>query len=450
MAGRRRTALDAVAALLARTLTGIFFRQVTVLDARRLPRDRPLVVVANHENSFVDAVLLAGFLGVRPRFLAKSTLFSHPVIAPLLALAGALPVHRRQDEGADPSRNVDTFARCHDELARGGAVMLFPEGASHNRPHRLPLKTGAARIALEAEALKGPLGLRVVPVGLIYDDKGTFRSRVIVQVGPPIDPAPETAAFGADATSAVRQLTERIALALGEVTLNHASWEEARLVGRASALLAQAAPGRAPTLAEVWPVRQRVWRAYDALRRRDSARADALARDVARYEQALTRSGVDPDDVLLAASPTAADGPALRSSVRLALSAPLALAGFVLNVIPYQVIDTIARRATRTPDEPATYKVLGALVFLPLTWITAAAIVWAAAGPLAGVATALAAPVTGYVALRWMERLHDWRARRRRRRLGPRDPWIAALAQQRRELQAVLGELLEAPVEVSG
>jgi hypothetical protein len=154
--------------------------------------------------------------------------------------------------------------------------------------------------------------------------------------------------------------------------------------------------------------------------------------------------------VLLAASPAAAAGPTLRSSARLALTGPLALAGFVLNVVPYQVIDTIARRATRTPDEPATYKVVGALVFFPLTWMTAAAVVWAAAGPLAAVATALAAPVTGYVALRWMERFHEWRARRRRRRLGPRDPWIAALAQQRQELQAALGELLEAPLEVTG
>ena len=70
-------------------------------------------------------------------------------------------------------------------------MALFPEGHSHNEPRRLPLKTGAARIALETEARHGPLGLKIVPVGLTYDEKGKFRSRVLVRVGDPIDPAPE-------------------------------------------------------------------------------------------------------------------------------------------------------------------------------------------------------------------------------------------------------------------
>jgi glycerol-3-phosphate O-acyltransferase / dihydroxyacetone phosphate acyltransferase len=192
-----RTSLDGAVALLARAVARIFFRHVEVFDGARIPRGHPLVVVANHENNLMDPLLLAGFLGLRPRFLAKSTLWSHPVVAPLLLLAGALPVHRRQDAGADLARNRDTFARCHDALARGAAVALFPEGTSHNRPHRLPLKTGAARIALEAEVRHGPLGLSILPVGIVYDDKARFRSRAIVQVGPPLDPAPEAAAYAA-------------------------------------------------------------------------------------------------------------------------------------------------------------------------------------------------------------------------------------------------------------
>ena len=92
-----------------------------------------------------------GFVGRRPRFLAKSTLWSHPVVAPLLIFIGAVPVYRRRD-GAPVARNLETFARCREVLAAGGTVALFPEGGSHNEPAPLPLKTGAARIALETEA----------------------------------------------------------------------------------------------------------------------------------------------------------------------------------------------------------------------------------------------------------------------------------------------------------
>jgi len=444
MPARVRASLDAAVALLSRAVARVFFRQVEVFDAERVPRGHPLVVVANHENNIVDPLLLAGFLGVRPRFLAKHTLWSHPVVAPLLLVAGALPVYRRQDPGSKVSRNRDTFARCHAELSRGAAVALFPEGTSHNRPHRLPLKTGAARIALEAEVRHGPLGLRILPVGLVYEDKSRFRSRVIVQVGPPLDPGPEAALYPVDPGASVRALTSRIADALAEVTLNHASWEEARLVGRASALLAESPAERPPTFAEVWPVRQRVWRTYRELRREDRARADRFAREVSRYEQALGARGLTAEDATPAGTSATEPAARWRSPAALLASAPLAAAGVVLNLVPYRFIDWIARHATHTPDQPATYKVLGALIFLPLAWTAQAALAWTLAGAAAGLGTGLAAPVTGYVALLWIERFREVRARARRRYLASRADGMTALSQQRTELRDSMRELLRA------
>src|SRR5262245_896872 len=82
--GLLRRAVDVATAGLARLLLRIFFREVEVAGADRIPRGVPLVIVANHMNSLVDPILLLGFSGARPRFLAKSTLWSHPVVAPLL------------------------------------------------------------------------------------------------------------------------------------------------------------------------------------------------------------------------------------------------------------------------------------------------------------------------------------------------------------------------------
>ena len=181
--------------------------------AGRIPRDRPLVLVANHVNGLIDPLLLIGplpDLPAPPRFLAKSTLWKNPLVRPFLELAGAIPVYRRQDEGADPAKNADTFARCHELLAKGGALALFPEGTSHSDPALKPLKTGAARIVLEAERKFPGIGTRIVPVGLLFDAKQTFRSRVLVQVGEPIDPAPEIALGAQDPIAAARALTARI------------------------------------------------------------------------------------------------------------------------------------------------------------------------------------------------------------------------------------------------
>ena len=117
-----RALLDPVASSLARVMAGVFFRSIEVSGAERIPRGGPLLIVANHVNSLADPMLLMAFVDGRARMLAKSTLWSHPVLGPLLAFVGALPVYRHRDEGQDVSMNLSTFARCHDELERGGSI----------------------------------------------------------------------------------------------------------------------------------------------------------------------------------------------------------------------------------------------------------------------------------------------------------------------------------------
>jgi glycerol-3-phosphate O-acyltransferase / dihydroxyacetone phosphate acyltransferase len=417
----------------------VFFREVGVAGAGRVPHGHPLVIVANHENNLIDPLLILAFSGAHPRFLAKSTLWSHPIIAPLLALGGALPVYRRQDKGVNTKQNLDTFAATGDELAAGGAVALFPEGTSHNEPHRLPLKTGAARIVLEVQAEHAATGVLVLPVGLTYDRKERFRSRVLVQVGPALDPAPEAAAYAVDPRQAVRALTLRIAEALEDVTLNHGSWEEARLVARAADLLAgEANPERAPTLAERWTLRKWVWHQYQALAASDPRRAETLAAEVARYDRAATDAfWTDP----------AIRGPRARPGL-MALLAPLGLVGVALNWLPYRLPGWLSGWLTKTQDEPATYKLMAGLMLFPLFWGAEAAAAWRLAGPAAAIAILAIAPATGYVALILSEGLEDMREERRRR---PTDAGgtleLKTLAEQQDRLRR---ELAEAALRVDG
>ena len=64
-------------------------------------------------------------------------------------------------------------------------MAIFPEGISHDEASLQPLRTGAARIALEA-ADDGTEDVVTLAVGLVYDAKARFRSRALVRVGQPI------------------------------------------------------------------------------------------------------------------------------------------------------------------------------------------------------------------------------------------------------------------------
>lgn len=384
-----RALLDRLVSALARLLLRVFFREIEVVGAERVPRGSPLLLVANHVNSVVDSLLLLGLADARARMLAKSTLFRHPVMGPLLWLAGALPVYRRQDAGTEMARNFETFARCHEVLASGGTVALFPEGTSHNQPHALPLKTGAARIALEALHRHGPLGVRVVPIGLIYEAKGRFRSRVLLRVGEPLDPAPQAALYAASGRAAVRALTDRIAASLRTVTVNYASWEEARLVGQVAALL-----GGGRALSDRFELWRRVVAGYRELKAREPERVGAAVAAIERYEERLRGLLIEDAEVA---------GGAQSAPLRRRADSLLGPVGSALNALPYRVTALITQTLTRTPDEPATYALLAGLIFFPLAWALTALVVWLAAGPAAGLAALLLAPAAGPAALRYHE-----------------------------------------------
>jgi glycerol-3-phosphate O-acyltransferase/dihydroxyacetone phosphate acyltransferase len=399
---RLRGFLDEVGARLARALMRLFFRDVEVLGAERIPRGVPLMILANHVNNLIDPMLIMGFVGGRPRFLAKSTLWSHPIVAPFLLFIGAVPVYRHRD-GAPVARNQETFARCREVLAGGGTIALFPEGASHNEPAPLPLKTGAARIVLETLASRGAPGLRVVPVGLVYEDKERFRSRVLVHVGEPIDPGVHRDAYAQAPRAAVRALTTQVAAGLAAVTAPFASWEEARLIDRAVDLAADADPG-ALAMSERWALWRSFVARYAVMESEDPERAFRLVAALRAYDEERRRLGLREWD--LASWPDRGWRAHLRDAREWAAMTP----GLLLNWAPFRFNALVSARFTSSPDQPASFKVMGALLFFPLWWALEAALAWAFGGPLAAGAVLVAAPVTGALLLRILDR----------RRLRPR------------------------------
>jgi glycerol-3-phosphate O-acyltransferase / dihydroxyacetone phosphate acyltransferase len=414
---------------LTRLLLRVFFGRIDVTGAAAVPAGRPLLYVANHNNGLVDPMLVLGFLPGRPRFLAKNTLWDVAVLRPFLALARVIPVYRPRDTGFDPARNEESFRRCREVLEAGGAVALFPEGKSHSAPALAELKTGAARILLGlSPAARRALAL--VPVGLVFDAPGAFRSRVLVAVGESVDGERLGLLEGGDADDAdagtdpaegdaVRRVTDAIAAALAEVTLSYGSWEEARLLARVADLWLQPDPElpAQPPLAERFAARRRVLERYRELARARPERLAALAAAVVAYDERLSALGLR-DEQVGAAYPLPSVLRFVGESLWLLLvRVPLAAVGTALDYAPYRICGWAGALAARDPDQPATFKLFGGILLFPLTWAIEAAVAWRFLGWWAALAVAILGPLPRprALALRRGARVPRARASGRRR-----------------------------------
>jgi 1-acyl-sn-glycerol-3-phosphate acyltransferase len=383
-------------------LVRLYYPARVVEGRERIPPGRPLVFVLNHPNGLLDPMVLRVAIGAPARFLAKSTLFRNPISRLAMDAFGSIPIYRAQESGArsgDASRNDASFARCRAELAAGGALALFPEGVSHSDPQLRPLKTGAARIALSAEAEHdGRLGVTLVPVGLYYERKALFRSSVLLVVGEPMVVAPLLADYRRDERQTVATLTAAIDARLDEVVLQAESRDLLAGIARVARWTSDVDPD---DLAAQHQRTRDLADAYARLRGRDPERVEAIATEARAYARVLRQLGVrDPWALELA---PLRPGALATAFAKLIAAAPLAAIGAVMGWIPYRLAGEVAKRVTRDEDVLGTVKLIAGAAFLFVAWALEAAAAGVAWGPLWAGPVFAAGVATGYVALRFDE-----------------------------------------------
>ncbi|MEM7309412.1 MAG: 1-acyl-sn-glycerol-3-phosphate acyltransferase [Planctomycetota bacterium] len=411
----------------------IFYRRSRL--GGEVPATGPVLLVANHPNGLVDPVLLALTTGRPVRFLGKAPLFELPVLGGILRGMRALPVYRAKD-GADTADNERTFEAVFAALRGGDVVALFPEGHSHSEPRLDRLKTGAARMALGAEAsAEFALGVRIVPVGLHFRRKRRFRSRVACWVGDPIDTGAFRVEHDQDDREAVRSLTARIAEGLHGVTLNLDRWEELPLLELAERIWR---PGEGRRV-------ERMRGLAEAVAELRATRPDALrelASDVAAFAERLRRLGVSPDDLAVSYTPALVLSFVARTLFALVLGLPLAFLGSALWWLPYRLSPVLARLGGPTPETLVTHIVLAGLVLFPAWYFLLIGAAALAAGAGWALAAAVLGPLLGAFALAYRDR---WEQARGDLavffRLGRRSGLKARLLQQRDALAERIEEL---------
>lgn len=188
----------------------VYFVDIQSSGEENIPTSGPVIFAANHPNSIMDTMLLGTRTSRHVHYMARSGLFKNPLVAMLFDKCGVIPLYRASD-GGDMNQNRSSFDRAFEILERGRALGIFPEGQNSQERRVLKVKTGTARIALGAEARNDfELGVKIIPVGLNFQDRDQSFSSVLLSFGAPIDARKWAQRWREDDREAVRSLTAEI------------------------------------------------------------------------------------------------------------------------------------------------------------------------------------------------------------------------------------------------
>lgn len=166
--------------------TGLFFyyRGIKVIGKDNIPKGKPIMLLANHQNALIDPLIIATSSGLKPYFLARSDLFKNGVVSRFLNYLQMIPIYRLRDGIGTLKNNPVIFKKCGELLVKGETVMLFPEG-NHGiqRRVRLPMRKGFTKIIFSALEQEPDLDIRILPVGLNYNKAESFPDSVALYIG---------------------------------------------------------------------------------------------------------------------------------------------------------------------------------------------------------------------------------------------------------------------------
>jgi len=439
----------------ARFWLWFFFKAVDVRHPDRVPRGGPVLLCINHPNNFIDSLVVGAAVPRKVHYLATAALFRNPLVARFLLTAGAIPVWRKQDERSQDSpaptdRNADTFAACADAFERGALIAIYPEGTTHAEARVQRIKTGAARIALAWEAAH-PRTLAMLPVGLTFEARKSFRARVLVSFGAALPLHAYVTAYREDPVKAVDALTRHLQASMEAEVVNVERIDDAQLLQSIEALYRDVlarevmeARGVGPRDVDLVRLSRSIVDAIAWFKSREPERVEALWQRIRTYRALLAQYHLR-DETVRARLERLPARQRLVYSWDAVVGFPFFVYGALVNAVPYLLPRWLARRIARKETDYATVRLLAAIVAVPVFYGLETWLVFRAAGGLVAAFFAISLPLSGLLAYRYVAGAGRFRSRLRFALLAATHD--AAARRLVVERQSIVGELERAKTE---
>ena len=198
-----------------------YFKKFKYQGKEKIPKNAGIIYAVNHQNAFLDAIVIATQTDAPLNFLARADIFKKKIANKILRNFYMLPVYRQRDGVNTIEKNKITFDDCHEILNQKGNLVIFPEGNHNYKKTLRPLKKGLARIALGTLSKFGKeTPLYIIPLGIDYESHFKMNSDILLNVGEPIKVSDHYSKFIENSVDAINKLTLKIAEDLESLIIN--------------------------------------------------------------------------------------------------------------------------------------------------------------------------------------------------------------------------------------
>ncbi len=191
----------------------VYFGKVYVDGLHKVPKDKPLILAANHQSAFIEPVLLGGIMPFPVHFITRGDIFVKRWMWFFNAV-NMVPIFRFHDGFSQMKKNMNSFQHVYNALANGARIIIFCEGQMKWEKKLHSLQLGAARMAVGAHEQNRDLDIYIVPIGINYEDHLTFRRYVRISFGDAIRLTDHTSDLDKSPRPALKSVTEELALKL--------------------------------------------------------------------------------------------------------------------------------------------------------------------------------------------------------------------------------------------
>jgi 1-acyl-sn-glycerol-3-phosphate acyltransferase len=199
---------------------------VYYVDRENIPKEAPLMVVSDHQNSLYDALALVLAINMRGRrklrAIARADAFEFPVFGTIFRGIGIMPAFRLMYQGIGSlANNGDTFLKTYYELLNNGVVIIYPEAGHQDKRWLGKFSYGYLRLAFEAaEKSNFEKEVFVMPSCNHYSDYMNIREDILIKFGKPVSLKPYYEAYKEQRRTTQRAVNEIIRSRVAELMLN--------------------------------------------------------------------------------------------------------------------------------------------------------------------------------------------------------------------------------------